>query len=247
MSGEEYLARQYCEPKPYWRCVHELAGGNYYSVNELNYPEYWLDTVAKYTRQKPSAAAKQLHRRVEAARAEFRAKQDRIYGNRKVSQTEGLEDIYRREDNAWDAFNAQKQAYLKDYLGAVETGKIEKQRARRRHRCQGEDCVELLTGRAKFCDNCKRARHREAARVYRRNQPYSVISYTREISPENRAFGYPDTPKTFRGNQNLETLRRRKEAVTGDLGDRGGLAIRRLRKRGPLSELEQFVNIGGAT
>jgi hypothetical protein len=72
MSGEEYLARKYCEPKAYWRCVHELVGGNYYSVDELNYPEYWLDAVAKYTQQKPSAAAKQLHRRVEAARAEFR-------------------------------------------------------------------------------------------------------------------------------------------------------------------------------
>jgi hypothetical protein len=131
---------------------------------------------------------------VETARAEFKAKKDRIYGNRKVSETEGLDDIYRREDKAWDAFNAQKQDCLRAYLKAVETGKIATQRARRRHRCEGEGCRELLSGRARFCDICKRARHREAARVCRRNQPHSVISYTREISPKNRAFGYPDTP-----------------------------------------------------
>src|SRR5882724_7026068 len=128
MNSEEYLARKYCEPKPYWRCVHELSGGNYYRFNDLNYPEYWLDALGKYTQQKPSAAAKQLHRTVEAARAEFRAKQDRIYGNRKVSETEGLEDIYRREDNAWDAFNAHKKDCLRAYLKAIATGKIERQR-----------------------------------------------------------------------------------------------------------------------
>jgi hypothetical protein len=196
MSGKEYLARKYCEPKAYWHCLHELTGGSYYTFNELNYPEYWLDAVAKYTQGKPSAAVRQLHRRVEAARAEFKAKQGRIYGNRKVSETEGLEEIYRREDRGWDAFNAQKKACLKAYLKAIQTGKIQRQRARRRHRCEGEGCRELLSGRARFCDICKRARNREAARVYRRNnQPSSVISYTREISPQNRAFSYPDTPK----------------------------------------------------
>src|SRR5437870_1533504 len=112
MSGEEYLTQQYCEAKPYWRSVHELSGGNYYSFNDLNYPEYWLDALGKYTQQKPSAAAKQLHRRVEAA------------------------SVYRR-----------------------------------------------------------------------RNQSRSVISYTREISPKNGAFGYADPPNTFHGNQNLQTLR----------------------------------------
>ncbi len=194
MSGEEYLARKYCEPKPYWNCLRELAGGNHYSVKELNYPEYWLDAVAKYIQSRPSDAVKQLHRRVETARAQFKAKQDRIYGNRKVSATEGLEDIYRREDKAWDAFNAYKRDCLRAYLKALETGKIETQRARRRHRCQGVGCGELLSRRARFCDACKRARNREAARIYRRNQPCSVISYTREISPQNRAFGSLDTP-----------------------------------------------------
>jgi hypothetical protein len=135
---------------------------------------------------------------VEAARDEFRAKQERIYGNRKVSETENLENIYRREDKAWNAFNAQKQTCLRLYLKALETGKVDKQRARRRHRCQGEDCRELLTGRARFCDNCKRARNREAARIYRKRNQSSVISYKRDISPKNRAFGYLDTP--YRGS-----------------------------------------------
>jgi hypothetical protein len=224
MSGEEYLARKYCDPEAYWHCVHGLSGGNYYTYNEINFPQYWLAAVAKYIGGKPSAAAKQLHSRVEAARAEFKAKQDRIYGNRKVSETEGLEDIYRREDKAWDAFNAQKTTYLGAYLKALETGKIERQRARRRHRCQGEDCRELLSGRARFCDICKRAGNREAARVYRRkNQPCSVISYTRELSPKNRVFSYPDTPKTVHGNQDSQTLGGRKEALTRDREDKGGL------------------------
>jgi hypothetical protein len=246
MSGEEYLARKYCEPKPYWHCLRELAG-SYYSFKELNYPEDWLDAVAKYIGAKASAAARQLHRTVEAGRVEVKAKQDRIYGNRKVSETEGLENIYRKEDKALDIFNTHKQDSLRAYLKAIETGRIETQRARRRHKCEGEGCRELLSGRARFCDLCKRARHREAARVYRkRNRACSVISYTREISPKNKAFGYPDTPKTFHRKQNLQTLRGRKEALTGDRGDKAALAIRRLRKRGPISELDRFINTGGA-
>jgi hypothetical protein len=200
MSGEEYLAHGYCEPKAYWHCLHGLVGGKYYTYNEINFPEYWLDAVAKYIRQTPSSAAKQLHRAVEAARAEVRVKQNKIYGARKVSETEGLEEIYRREDKGWDVFNAHKRDCLRVYLKAIRTGKIEKQRARRRHRCQGEVCSELLTGRARFCDSCKRARNREAARIYRRrNQSCSVISYTREISPKNRAFGYRGIP--YRGSR----------------------------------------------
>jgi hypothetical protein len=198
MSDEEYLTRKYCEPRPYWHCLRELAGGNCYSSDELNCPEYWLDAVAKYIGQKPSTAVTELYRRVATARAEFRAKQDRIYGNRKVSETEGLEDIYRRDNKAWDAFDAHKNDCLRAYVKAIETGKIERQRARRRHRCQGEECRELLAGRAAFCDSCKRARHRAAVRVYRRNnQPCRVISYTRGISPQNRALRYPDTRKSL--------------------------------------------------
>jgi hypothetical protein len=226
MIEQEYLARKYCEPKAYWHCLQELGepSMSLLVLTELegarlavqNDPEYWLDAVRICTKREPSPAAKELHRRIEGGRAEFKAKQDRIYRNRKVSETEGLEDIYRREDKARDAFNAYKKDCLRAYLKAIATGKIERQRARRRHRCQGEGCRELLSGRARFCDICKRARHREAARVYRRNQPHSVISYTREISPKNGAFGYPDTPKTFHGNQNLQTRRWRKEALTGD-------------------------------
>ena len=104
MSGEEYLARKYCEPKPYWHCLHGLSGGNYYSFNELNYPEYWLDAVAKYIQGKPSTALKQLHRRVEAARAEFKAKQDRAWGrwqgrsgHIRVQRVVGMEYLQRTE------------------------------------------------------------------------------------------------------------------------------------------------------
>jgi hypothetical protein len=211
----------------------------------MNHPEYWLGAVAKYIQGPPSDAVKELHRQVETARADFKARQDRIYGNRKVSETEGLEDIYRKDDKAWDVFNAHKKDCLRAYLKAIETGRIETQRARRRHRCQGEGCSELLSGRARFCGICKRARHREAARVYRRNQPYSMISYTREISPQNRAFSYPDAQKTLHRNQNLQTLRGRKEAPTGDRGDKGSLLIRRQRKRGPVSELDRFIQTGG--
>src|SRR5215470_2507946 len=77
ISDEEYLARKYCEPKAYWHCLHELepsGGRRYYTFDELNDPRYWLEAVAKYTQEKPSAAARQLHRHVETARAEFKAK-----------------------------------------------------------------------------------------------------------------------------------------------------------------------------
>jgi hypothetical protein len=220
MSGEEYLARQYCEPNAYWHCLHGLARGKYYTYNEINFPEYWLDAVAKYIGAKPSAAARQLHRTVEGGRVEVKAKQDRIYGNRKVSETEGLENIYRREDKALDIFNAHKQDCLRAYLKAIETGRIETQRARRRHRCRGEGCRELLSGRARFCDICKRARNREAARVYRRrNQSCNVISYTRELSSKNSAFGYPDTPKNRPRQSGLTNARWENE--TGYYGRSG--------------------------
>jgi hypothetical protein len=216
MIEEEYLARKYCEPKAYWHCLEELGelSTSLLLLNELegarfavqNYPERWLDAVKICTKRAPSPAAKQLHRKVEAARAEFKAKRDRIYGKRKVSETEGLEDIYRREDKAWNSFNVCKKDCLRAYLRPIETGKVETQRAKRRHRCQGEDCRELLSGRVKFCDICKRARNREAARVYRRrNQFCSVISFTREISPKNRAFGLPIPLKICQGNQDFRT------------------------------------------
>ena len=85
MSGEEYLARKYCAPTAYWHCLHELEPSGkdrYYTFDELNYPQYWLKAVGKYIQQEPSAAARQLHRRVEEARLDFRAKQEKIYGER---------------------------------------------------------------------------------------------------------------------------------------------------------------------
>jgi hypothetical protein len=175
MSGEEYLARKYCEPRAYWHCLHGFSGGNYYTYIEINFPEYWLAAVGKYIGHKPSAAAKQLHRRVEAARAGFRTKQERIHGNRKVSETEGLEDIYRREDKAWDAFNAQKQVYLKEYLKAKETGIVV--RWRRTWRKCKQCREEKVTGRAKYCQMCAKRRHREAVRVNKKQiRSLGVIS-----------------------------------------------------------------------
>jgi hypothetical protein len=100
MTGEEHLARKYCEPKAYWHCLHELepsGARRYYSFDELNYPQYWLKAVAKYTQHEPSAAARQLHRRVEEARAEFRAKQEKIYGERTLYAISRTPGSYLRE------------------------------------------------------------------------------------------------------------------------------------------------------
>jgi hypothetical protein len=138
MSDEEYLARKYCEPKAYWHCLHELepsGAGRYYTFDELNHPQYWLKAVAKYTQQQPSAAPKQLHRRVEAARAAFRAKQDRIYGDKTLyAIARNRESIEIKELSAWNTFNARKQAYLKDYLRAIATGVVARKRAGRKCR-----------------------------------------------------------------------------------------------------------------
>jgi hypothetical protein len=123
MTGEEYLARKYCEPKAYWHCLHELEPSGptrYYTFNELNSPEYWLKAAAKYIQGKPTAACAQLHRRVETARAEFKAKQEKAWGNKKVGHHP---DFERKEELAWNTFNAQKQAYLKEYLWAIRSGR----------------------------------------------------------------------------------------------------------------------------
>jgi len=107
-SAEEYLARKYCAPTAYWRCLHELepsGTGRFYTFDELNYPQYWLKAVAKYTQQEPSAAARQLHRRVEAARVEFRAKQEKIYGERTLyAISRSRKAIYAKEDAASNTF-----------------------------------------------------------------------------------------------------------------------------------------------
>jgi hypothetical protein len=108
MSGEEYLARKYCEPKAYWHCLHQLepsGAGGHYTFDELNDPKYWLKAVAQYTQQEPSAAARQLHRRVEAARAEFRAKREKIYGERTLyAISRSREAIYAKDDAARNTF-----------------------------------------------------------------------------------------------------------------------------------------------
>jgi len=182
MSGEEYLARKYCEPRAYWHCVDELSGGNYYTYNEINSPKHWLDALANYTQQTPSAAAKQLHRRVEEARAEFNAKQDRAWGAGGVDRA-----IFgKKELAAWNTFNAQKQDYVRDYLRAIETGVVVRRRtARKCVRCN----AAKVMGRAKYCEICAKQRHREAVRANKKKQrPLLMV-----ISP----FPEPIQPEAF--------------------------------------------------
>ncbi len=170
-SAEEYLARKYCAPTAYWRCLHELepsGTGRFYTFDELNYPQYWLKAVAKYTQQEPSAAARQLHRRVEAARVEFRAKQEKIYGERTLyAISRSRKAIYAKEDAASNTFSAQKQAYLRDYLKAIATGVVKRKNANRK--CKQCNTGKVL-GRVQYCDLCAKQRQRESLRTSRSRQ-----------------------------------------------------------------------------
>jgi hypothetical protein len=165
MSGEEYLARKYCEPRAYWHCLHELepsGTGRHYPFDELNYPQHWLKAVAKYTQQAPSAAARQLHRRVEAARAEFRAKQETIYGERTLyAISRSRTAIYAKEDAAWNTFNAQKQAYLTEYFRALKSGIVRRIRSRK---CKMCNAAPVLL-RTQYCEICRKRRNRESYRI----------------------------------------------------------------------------------
>src|SRR4029453_13945331 len=160
MSGEKYLARKYCEPKTYWHCTHGLGGGSYYPFAAITYPQTWPKEVAKYTQQEPSGAAKQLHRRVEAARAEFKRKQEKAWGAGGVDRA-----IFdKKELAAWNTFNAQKQAYLRDYLKAIATGVVRRKRT-------GRQCKQCNTanvvGRAQYCDSSGKHRKRDSLRASR--------------------------------------------------------------------------------
>jgi hypothetical protein len=190
MSGEEYLARKYCGPKAYWHCLHELepsGAGRYYSFDELNYPQYWLKAAAKYTQQEPSAAARQLLLRVEAARVEFRAKQEKIYGERTLyAISRSREAICAKEDAAWDTFNAQKQAYLRDYLKAIVTGVVKRKRIGRK--CKQCNAAKVL-GRARYCGLCAKQRQRDSLRASRSRQRQNgllddISSFPGAVQPE---------------------------------------------------------------
>src|SRR5438874_13044565 len=168
MSGEKWLARLYCESKAFWRCLHQLepfGGRRYYTFDELNYPQYWLKAVAKYTQQESSAAVRQLHRRVEAARAELRAKQEKIYGERTLyAISRSREAIYDKEDAAWNTFSAQKQVYLTDYLKEIATGLVKRKSTGRK--CKQCHTAKVL-GRARYCDLCAKQRQRDSQRASR--------------------------------------------------------------------------------
>jgi hypothetical protein len=160
MSGEEWLAHLYCEPKAFWHCTRQLDGSRYYIFAEINHPQNWLKVVAKYTEQEPSPAVKQLHRRVETARAEFEAKQEKAWGTGRVDR-----DRYERlEDAAWNTFNAQKQAYLKDYLKAIATGVVRRKRTGRK--CKQCNTARVI-GRARYCEACAKQRQRDSLRASR--------------------------------------------------------------------------------
>ena len=189
MIEEEYLARKYCEPKAYWHCLQELGepSTSFLVLNELeaagfavqNYPEYWLDAVTICTKQEPSPAAKQLHRSVEAARAEFRAKQEKAWGAGGVDRA--IFDT--KELSAWNTFNGQKQAYRKEYLRATETGVVVRRRTGRKcKQCNAEKVV----GRAKYCAVCAKQRHREAVRANKKqSRSLRVLSLLSEsLQPE---------------------------------------------------------------
>ena len=189
-SAEEYLARKYCAPTAYWHCLHELepsGTGRYYTFDELNYPQYWLKAVAKYAQQEPSAAARQLHRRVEAARVEFRAKHEKIYGERTLyAISRSREAICAKEDAAWNTFSAQKQAYLRDYLKAIATGVVKRKSTGRK--CKQCNTAKVL-GRARYCDLCAKQRQRESLRASRERQRQKKLlgdinSFSGAIQPE---------------------------------------------------------------
>jgi hypothetical protein len=160
MSGEEWVARLYCQPKAFWRCARQLNGSRYYTFDEINRPESWLKAVEKYTEEMPSTALRQLHRRVEAARVEFRLKQDKAWGNRNVGTTTPA-PYEKLESTAWAIFNKQKQDYLQEYLKAIESGKPIRRRLT--HKCKqcGEPGVRL---RFRFCVPCGKSRKRESNR-----------------------------------------------------------------------------------
>jgi hypothetical protein len=160
MSGEEWLARLYCEPKAFWHSTRQLDGSRYYTFAEINYPQNWLKIVAKYTQLEPSPAVKQLHRRVETARAEFKAKQEKAWGTGRVDR-----DRYERlEAAAWNTFNAQKQVYLRDYLKAIATGVVRRKRTGRK--CKQCNTANVV-GRALYCDSCAKQRQRDSLRASR--------------------------------------------------------------------------------
>jgi hypothetical protein len=157
MSGEEWLAHLYCEPKAFWHCTRQLDGSRYYIFDEINYPQNWLKVVAKCIEQEPSLAVRQLHRRVETARAEFKAKQVKAWGTGRVDR----ERYERLEAAAWNTFNAQKRAYLRDYLKAIATGVVRRKRTSRK--CKQCNTAKVV-GRARYCDSCAKQRQRESLR-----------------------------------------------------------------------------------
>src|SRR5262249_34571327 len=116
-----------------------------------------------------------LRRRVEAARAEFNAKQERAWGNRRV----GMHPAYEKQEAAaWNTFNAQKQAYLKEYLRAIKSGIVRRIRSRKCKMCNAAPVL----GRTQYCEICRKQRNRESYRISKA-QKRSLMSKSCVLQP----------------------------------------------------------------
>ena len=73
-------------------------------------------------------------------------------------------EIYAKEDAAWNTFNTQKQAHLRDYLKAKATGVVRRSPAGRK--CEQCKAVTVL-GRAMYCESCAKQRQRDSQRASR--------------------------------------------------------------------------------
>ena len=177
---EQELAELYCEPRAYWHCLYRVdLPRELFTFDERNKPEKWLHTIATYltlTGQAPiSPAVKQLFRLVEEARAEFRAAQDRAWGNRKVGP-HTPPDYERREARAWERFNAAKQQCLAAYKEAIRTGCVKRRRRKAARFCPVCNQEPLVLGQRKCC-GCKAAARRNRNRRYRSKQVGETLSH----------------------------------------------------------------------
>jgi hypothetical protein len=167
---EQEIVQLYCQPKAYYRGVLFLGEGpaGLFTFDELNEPEKWVKAVSKYkalTGQSPiSLAAKQLHRRVEEARRNFREAQGRAWGNQKLSNRTP-ESYERREAAAWEKFNHLKEQYLRQYEDEVATGVIRRLRRKKARLCPLCD-KQPLGLRQRKCGDCRKETRRPRNKRY---------------------------------------------------------------------------------
>ena len=164
ISGEEWLARLYCEPKAYWHCTKQLDGSAYYTFAEISDPAHWLAVLGRYTQVPPSIASQRLHKRVEIARGIFRAKQDGAWGVKRLVGAHTPASYERQEAAAWEVFDNEKQRALAEYLRAVKSGRA--MRRKRHHKCKQCGTPGVPLG-FQYCTACANARKRDSKRRYK--------------------------------------------------------------------------------